>query len=215
MRYHVLPLIAALAGCASLPVVPQADLSTPTGQVSAYLQRIEAVDDAGPRIGAVIAINPDALKQAQIAQGMAGPLAGKAVLIKDNIEMAGPLPTTAGSLALKDSVTGRDAPLVARMRKAGVVILVKTNLSEWANIRSSSSSSGWSGRGGQTRNPYALDRSPSGSSSGTGAAIAACLAAAGGAAARPHCQLPVRAAPADGQRAAHAAAAARLQRCGS
>lgn len=176
MRYHVLPLIAALAGCASLPVVPQADLSTPTGQVSAYLQRIEAVDDAGPRIGAVIAINPDALKQAQIAQGMAGPLAGKAVLIKDNIETADPMPTTAGSLALKDNVTGRDAPLVARLRERGVVILGKTNLSEWANIRSPNSQSGWSAVGGQTRNPHAIDRNPCGSSSGSGAAIAAGMA---------------------------------------
>ena len=95
------------------------------------------------------------------------------MLIKDNIETAGPLPTTAGSLALINNVTNRDAPLVARLRAAGAVIIGKTNLSEWANIRSSNSISGWSAIGGQTRNPYALDRNPCGSSSGSGAAVAA------------------------------------------
>ena len=106
---------------------------------------------------------------------MRGPLAGEPVLIKDNIEVAGPLPTTAGSLALANNVTNRDAPLVARLRAAGAMILGKTNLSEWANIRSSNSISGWSAVGGQTRNPYALDRNPCGSSSGSGAAVAAGL----------------------------------------
>ncbi len=144
--------------------------------VADYLARIAAVDDAGPRLNAVLAINPDAAKEEAAAKAIGGPLSGKAVLIKDNIEVAGPLPTTAGSLALKDSVTGRDAPLVARLRKAGVVILGKTNLSEWANIRSSSSSSGWSAIGGQTKNPHAIDRTPCGSSSGSGAAVAAGLA---------------------------------------
>ena len=144
--------------------------------VSDYLARIAAVDDAGPTLNAVLAINPDAAKDETAARKISGPLAGKSLLIKDNIEMAGPLATTAGSLALKDSVTGRDAPLVARLRKAGVVILGKTNLSEWANIRSSSSSSGWSAVGGQTRNPHAIDRTPCGSSSGSGSAIAAGLA---------------------------------------
>jgi amidase len=95
------------------------------------------------------------------------------VLIKDNIESAGPLPTTAGSLALANNVTNRDAPLVARLRSAGMVILGKTNLSEWANIRSNNSISGWSAVGGQVRNPWALDRNPCGSSSGSGAAVAA------------------------------------------
>ena len=95
------------------------------------------------------------------------------ILIKDNIETKGPLPTTAGSLALAANVTVRDAPLVARLRAAGAVILGKTNLSEWANMRSSASISGWSAVGGQTRNPYALDRNPCGSSSGSGAAVAA------------------------------------------
>ncbi len=144
--------------------------------VSHYLERIAALDDGGPMLGAVIAINPDALKEEAASRTITGPLAGKAMLLKDNIEVAGTLATTAGSLALKDNVTGRDAPLVARLRKAGVVILGKTNLSEWANIRSSSSSSGWSAVGGQTKNPHAIDRSPCGSSSGSGSAIAAGLA---------------------------------------
>ena len=106
---------------------------------------------------------------------MRGPLAGQPVLIKDNIESAGPLPTTAGSLALANNVTNRDAPLVARLRAAGAVILGKTNLSEWANIRSTHSISGWSAVGGQTHNPWALDRNACGSSSGSGAAVAAGL----------------------------------------
>jgi amidase len=109
------------------------------------------------------------------AAGLSGPLAGQPILIKDNIEAAGPLATTAGSLALIGNVTNRDAPLVAKLRAAGAVILGKTNLSEWANIRSSHSISGWSAVGGQTRNPYALDRNPCGSSSGSGAAVAAGL----------------------------------------
>src|SRR6476620_3738518 len=107
------------------------------------------------------------------AQPEKGPLAGRSVLLKDNIESAGPLPTTAGSLSLANNVTNRDAPLVARLRAAGAVILGKTNLSEWANIRSSNSISGWSAVGGQTRNPYAIDRNPCGSSSGSGAAVGA------------------------------------------
>jgi amidase len=109
------------------------------------------------------------------ASGARGPLAGRPILIKDNIESAGPLPTTAGSLALANNVTNRDAPLVARLRGAGAVILGKTNLSEWANIRSNHSISGWSAVGGQTRNTWALDRNPCGSSSGSGAAVAAGL----------------------------------------
>jgi len=136
------------------------------------IARARAVDG---RIRSIIAIDPTAIAQARSidARGLLGPLAGRPVLIKDNIETAGPLPTTAGSLALKDNVTGRDAPLVARLRGAGAVILGKANLSEWANIRSNNSISGWSAVGGQTRNPFALDRNTCGSSSGSGAAVAA------------------------------------------
>nr|WP_245600238.1 amidase [Sphingomonas jaspsi] len=141
---------------------------------SAAIERVRTID---PMVNAVIAVDPTAAEQARkvdtARRRAPGLLQGKPVLIKDNIETAGPLPTTAGSLALKANVTGRDAPLVARLRGAGAVILGKTNLSEWANIRSNNSISGWSAVGGQTRNPYALDRNPCGSSSGSGAAVAA------------------------------------------
>lgn len=149
-----------------------------------YLDRIAAVDDAGPKLNAVLAINPNALANAQALDGLTkggvarGPLHGVPILIKDNIESNDPMPTTAGSLALQANVTNRDSPLVARLRTAGAVILGKTNLSEWANFRSSNSTSGWSGVGGQTKNPHVLDRNPCGSSSGSGSAIAAGLAAA-------------------------------------
>ena len=126
------------------------------------LAAIARLDDApgGPRLNAVIVVNPQAPADAARLAGT-GRLKGRTLLIKDNIETR-EWPTTAGSLALKDNKTGRDAPLVARLRADGGVILGKTNLSEWANIRSSASSSGWSGVGGQTRNPYATDRSPCG-----------------------------------------------------
>ena len=139
---------------------------------AAALTRIQQVNR---EVRAVLAVDPTAMEQARRidVQGFVGPLAGKPVLIKDNIEAAGPLPTTAGSLALVTNVTNRDAPLVARLRGAGAVMLGKANLSEWANIRSSNSISGWSAVGGQTRNPYALDRNTCGSSSGSGAAVAA------------------------------------------
>ena len=132
------------------------------------IERIARVD---PPLHSVIAVDPTAIDQARRvdAGNLRGPLAGQPVLIKDNIEVAGPLPTTAGSLALANNVTNRDAPLVARLRAAGAVILGKTNLSEWANIRSNSSISGWSAVGGQTRNPWALDRNTCGSSSGSAA----------------------------------------------
>ena len=149
----------------------------------AYLARIAAMDRAGPALRSVIATNPDALEEARAADARRkagkslGPLDGVPLLIKDNIETLDPIATTAGSLALKDNVTRRDAPVIARLRAAGAVILGKTNLSEWANIRSNSSISGWSGVGGQVRNPYALDRSACGSSSGSGAAVAASFAA--------------------------------------
>jgi amidase len=150
----------------------------------AYLSRIEAMNRAGPRLNAVIAVAPDAREQAKRLdeEAKAGrprsAVHGWPVLIKDNIDTR-ELPTTAGSLALAANDTRRDAPLVARLRAAGIVMLGKTNLSEWANIRSSSSMSGWSAVGGLVRNPYALDRTACGSSSGTGAAIAAGLARAG------------------------------------
>ena len=151
---------------------------------TAYLDRIAAIDDAGPMLNAVIATFPDALDQARAmdaeirAGTYRGPMHGIPVLIKDNIEVAGPIPTTAGSLALAGNITNRDAPLIARLRAAGAVILGKTNLSEWANIRSNDSTSGWSAVGGLTKNPHALDRNACGSSSGSGAAVAASLAAA-------------------------------------
>ena len=142
-----------------------------------YLARIRELD---PALRSVIEINPDALNiAADMDRGPnRGPLHGMPVLLKDNIDTADKMHTTAGSLALVDAPMPRDAGLVERLRAAGAVILGKTNLSEWANFRSSHSSSGWSGRGGQTRNPYALDRSPCGSSSGSGVAVAANLCAA-------------------------------------
>lgn len=140
-----------------------------------YLARIAALDDAGPTIDAVMAVNPRAPDEARAAAAAGLPLAGRTVLIKDNIETR-EWPTTAGSLALANNRTRRDAPLIARLREAGGVVLGKTNLSEWANIRSSASTSGWSAVGGLTKNPHAIDRNACGSSSGSGAAIAAGLA---------------------------------------
>jgi amidase len=150
--------------------------------VSLYLARIKAIDKAGPKLNAIIEINPDALAIAEAldkerkAKGARGPLHGIPVLLKDNIATADRMQTTAGSLALVGARPTRDAFLVTKLREAGAVILGKTNLSEWANIRSTRSTSGWSSRGGLTRNPYALDRNTSGSSSGSAAAIAASLA---------------------------------------
>jgi amidase len=152
--------------------------------VRMYLERIELIDRAGPKLNSVIELNPQALEIAgQLDQERAegkvrGPLHGIPALIKDNIDTADQMMTTAGSLALKGSIAKQDAFIVERLRAAGVVILGKTNLSEWANFRSNHSISGWSSRGGQTLNPYALDRSPCGSSSGSGAAVAANLCAA-------------------------------------
>ena len=152
--------------------------------VAGYLARIEALDRSGPAINSVIEVNPDALSIArqlddERLQGRSrGPLHGIPILIKDNIDTADRMRTSAGSLALAESIAARDAFVAERLRAAGAVILGKTNLSEWANFRSSRSISGWSGRGGQTRNPYALDRNPCGSSSGSGAAAAASLCAA-------------------------------------
>lgn len=147
-----------------------------------YLERIAAIDDAGPTLGAVIELNPEAMGEAEArdaerkAGKLRGPLHGIPVLLKDNID-ATPMANSAGSLALATHRPKSDAFLVAKLRAAGAVILGKTNLSEWANFRSTRSTSGWSARGGQTKNPYVLDRSPCGSSSGSGSAIAANLAA--------------------------------------
>ncbi|MEO6331710.1 MAG: amidase [Gemmatimonadaceae bacterium] len=150
-----------------------------------YLARIESIDRAGPRVNSIIELNPDALTIAdrrdaeRTAGRVRGALHGIPVLIKDNIDTADRMRTSAGSLALAGSTPPRDAFIVERMREAGAVILGKTNLSEWANFRSTRSTSGWSARGGQTRNPYVLDRNPCGSSSGTATAIAADLATIG------------------------------------
>jgi amidase len=206
--------LALLAGCKQAAQAPNASVDTPAaataatafafGEASvaalqqqmssgalssraltqAYLDRIAAIDDAGPQLNAVIEINPDALKEADAldaerkAGRLRGPLHGIPVLLKDNID-ATPMANSAGSLALANHRPKSDAFLVAKLREAGAVILGKTNLSEWANIRSTRSTSGWSARGGQTRNPYVLDRNPCGSSAGTGTAIAANLAAVG------------------------------------
>ena len=148
----------------------------------AYLARIHALDRRGPELRAMLDLNPDALSIADAldaerrAGRVRGPLHGIPVVIKDNIDTADRMTTTAGSLALEGSIAARDAFVAQQLRAAGAVLLGKTNLSEWANFRSTASSSGWSGRGGQVRNPYALDRSPCGSSSGSGVAVAANLA---------------------------------------
>jgi len=155
--------------------------------VEAYLERIEAVDRSGPTLRSVLEVNPDALEIADAldkerSQGhVRGLLHGVPIMLKDNIDTADRLQTTAGSLALLGVPVAQDAPVARKLREAGAVILAKTNLSEWANFRSTRSSSGWSGRGRQTRNPYVLDRSPGGSSSGSGVAVSAnpCVAALG------------------------------------
>jgi amidase len=171
--------------------LPDLSVALRTGETNSesltrgYLDRIAEIDRAGPTLRSVLIVNPDALDQARAsdarrARGESlGPLDGLPLLLKDNIETLDPMPTTAGALALKDNVTRRDSPLVAGLRGQGAVILGKTNLSQWANFRSNDSISGWSALGGQVRNPHILDRSPCGSSSGTGAAISAALAAGG------------------------------------
>jgi amidase len=195
MRYAALFLVAAaaLAGCVSMYDVEeksigtlQADMSagrvTSVDLVKAYEDRIAKMDHAGPRVNSVIALNRDARKEAEAldaeraAGKVRGPLHGVPILVKDNIETKG-MATTAGSLALVDNVAAADAPVIARLREAGAIVLGKTNLSEWANIRSSASISGWSAVGGLTKNPYVLDRNACGSSSGSGAAAAASFAA--------------------------------------
>ena len=166
--------ISALAALLALSSPAWAD---PGDDAAAYLARIAELDDAGPELNAVIVTLDPARAAAEAAASEAAglPLAGRTVLVKDNIETR-EWPTTAGSLALANNMTGRDAPLIARLRAAGGVVLGKANLSEWANIRSMRSTSGWSAVGGLTRNPYATDRNSCGSSSGSGAAIAAGMA---------------------------------------
>jgi amidase len=193
MRLHYFaPLLAAALTSPAIAEKPTPTIdmqSISLGKVSseqavkAYLKRIAEIDDSGPMLNAVLALNPDAIRQARKLDRerrkgkLRGPLHGVPILLKDNIESADAMPTTAGSLALKDNVTGRDAPLVARLRAAGAVILGKTNLSEWANIRSDNSTSGWSAIGGLTKNPHSLPHNTCGSSAGSGAAMAAMLAA--------------------------------------
>ena len=149
--------------------------------VQLYLERIKAIDKNGPALNSIMEINPDALEQArQLDQErkegkVRGPLHGIPVMIKDNIDTGDMMMTTAGSLALMGHIASKDSHLAAQLRKAGTIILAKTNLSEWANFRSTRSSSGWSSRGGQVRNPYILDHSPCGSSSGSGVAVSANL----------------------------------------
>jgi amidase len=170
------------ATVASLQAAMAAGRYTSHRLVELYSERIKAIDRSGPTLRAVIEMNPEAgsiadrLDDERRAGRVRGPLHGIPVLIKDNIDTADRMMTTAGSLALEGSIASRDAFVAARLREAGAVILGKTNLSEWANFRSSKSTSGWSGRGGQVKSPYALDRNPCGSSSGSGAAIAANLA---------------------------------------
>ena len=158
---------------------------TSEGITRKYLDRIELVNNNGPELRAVIEINPEAIAIAQkldverMVGKLCGPLHGIPVLIKDNIDTGDQMQTTAGSLALVGNPAPDDAGIIQKLREAGAVLLGKTNLSEWANFRSTKSSSGWSGRGGQVRNPFCLDRSPCGSSSGTGAAVSANLCAIG------------------------------------
>jgi len=167
-------------GIAELQALMEAGTLSAESITLAYLARIERLDG---KLNAVLAVSPDAIAQAKVldeerSKGkVRGPLHGIPVLLKDNIESREDLPTTAGSLALADNFTGRDAFFVAKLREAGMVILGKTNLSEWANFRSERSSSGWSGVGGQTVNPYDVTRSPCGSSAGSGVAAAAGFAA--------------------------------------
>lgn len=175
---------------ADVPVAELADRMkagrlTSRALTEAYLNRIAEIDARGPTLKSVIETNPDALSIAdeldkeRKEKGPRGPLHGIPVLVKDNLDTADKMQTTAGSLALVGAKPPKDSFVVRRLREAGAVILGKTNLSEWANFRASTSTSGWSGRGGLTRNPYALDRNCSGSSSGTGAAVAASLCAVG------------------------------------
>ena len=172
------------ATIADLSAAMAAGQTTAVALVDAYIARVEALDRHGPELRAIIELNPDArsiaeaLDRERKERGPRGPLHGIPIVLKDNIATADRMETTAGSLALVGARPKKDAHVASRLRAAGAVILGKTNLSEWANIRSARSTSGWSARGGQTKNAYVLDRTPCGSSSGSGTAVAASLAAA-------------------------------------
>lgn len=167
-----------------LQAMMSAGVHTSNSLTKLYLERIEQLDKQGPVLNAIIELNPDALSTASALDAerdsgrLRGPLHGIPILLKDNFDTADKMMTTAGSLALVGSIPPRDSFVAHALREAGAVILGKTNLSEWANFRSTHSTSGWSSRGGQTRNPYALDRNPCGSSSGSAVAVAANLCAA-------------------------------------
>jgi amidase len=185
MSEHTAPHVEVEeASIASLAAAMREGRLTARRLAEMYLERIQALDASGPRLRSIVESNPDALAIAdaldreRAAAGPRGPLHGIPLVLKDNMDTADGMRTTAGSLALLEARPARDAFVAARLRAAGAVLLGKANLSEWANFRSTHSSSGWSGRGGQTRNPYSLDRSPCGSSSGSAVAVAANLCAA-------------------------------------
>jgi amidase len=172
------------ASVGELAAAQQAGRATAEAIAEYFLARVEAIDRTGPVLRSVIETNPEAaqiargLDDERTAKGLRGPLHGVPVLVKDNLDTHDRMMTTAGSLALVGSMAPRDSTVVKKLRDAGAVLLGKTNLSEWANFRGHNSTSGWSGRGGLTKNPYALDRNPSGSSSGSAAAVSAGLCAA-------------------------------------
>jgi amidase len=184
-RWSVAPFALDEVTLADLQAAMASGRMTARSITQQYIDRIQALDRAGPTLRAVLEINPDALSIADSldrerrAGKVRGPLHGIPILIKDNIDTADRMTTTAGSYALAGSIPLQDATIAARLRAAGAILLGKTNLSEWANFRSTHSSSGWSGRGGQAKNPYVLDRNPCGSSSGTGVAVAANMCAVG------------------------------------
>ena len=176
MRLASLAVPALLLSTTALAAERAPDFTSSASATANTRAALKRIRQTNPRVNAVIAVDPTAMDQARALdrnRAARGPLFGMPVLVKDNIETLGPLPTTAGSLALAGNVTNRDAPLVARLRASGAVIVGKTNLSEWANIRDNDSISGWSAVGGQTRNPHALNRNGCGSSTGSGVAVAA------------------------------------------
>jgi len=182
-RFWISPFALEEATLADLQAGMTSGRMTARSITQQYLDRIAQLDRKGPALRHVLETNPDALSIADSldrerkAGKVRGPLHGIPILLKDNIDTADRMTTTAGSLALAGSIPLQDAFIAARLRAAGAILLGKTNLSEWANFRSSHSSSGWSGRGGQAKNPYVLDRNPCGSSSGSGGAVSANLSA--------------------------------------